>query len=627
VTDKLQDIIEENALPGYNIRSWTLQKRRGTFGHEFSITIPEIISTYGPDADITFKGIQGFVVERRMTTGEDGWVSTLLCNEDIGRLAKKAPQKSLMYMSMTEREKEDFDIACKDDYSNLDYVPLIRFCDPEDRTGGWNSNEVIEDLATRADITVYNNCYNYWLRQINASSSASFMDTILSVVSFLMPIIYTSEGVVYLLDDPLHGGVVELNRLKMVSQRENLNPDAKVTQVKVKGGMGKWIRSKYKGYTQDPKESTVTTVSEQESNVMMKITMSGTTETINKMTGEKTLAAGVYSDSTPMDKPMNDKTTGIETWMLDVFGNPKYMISKEVKTYNSLVGETTVHRIETHEYEFTGEGYERPRLKKMVATVGRYSWMIVQTWGAQYRYFKPMVDVVTTVRTYAKNGALLEEYETRETDVVRLSDQPGMWVETSLADVYYSADGSEEYETTVDKGIVEEKITRYRQLTPDIYEKHVTIRQHGGFLRAIGDGLHHSTVTQLRGRVPKYPRIHRLMQVYAEDFEETEGVMDAPAIVVSNPNIVSWEDAERIKSIIKEKRVAPLKTVTRDFEVPADIPIDVGWQVSFGTIDCGGTQIPAIASITDNMIAGFGKTKDGVAGQIVTRISIEGKAS
>jgi len=625
--DRLTDIKETGALPGHDVGSWTIQKRKGTFGHEFTITVPEILSAYGPNADITFKGMQGFVVERRISAAEGGWISEIICNEDIGRLARKAPRKSLMYMSMTERELEDFQIACKENYSNLDYVPLIRICDPEDRTGGWNSNDVISDLANRAGITVYNNCYNYWLRQIHASSGSSFMDTILSIISFLMPIVYTSAGVVYLLDDPLHGGVVELDKLKVVSQREVLNPDAQVTQIKVKGGMGKWIRSKYKGYTQDPKESTVTTVSEKESAVMMKVTMSGTTETIDKMTGKKTVADGAYTASTPMSKPMNDKTTAVETWMLDVFGNPKYMISKQVTTYNTLVGEVTAKRIESHEYEFTGEGYERPRLKKMVATVGRYSWMIVQTWGAKYRYFKPMVDLITTVRTYADNGALLEEYETRETDVVRLSDEPGMWVETSLADIYYSADGSEEYETTLGREIVEEKITRYRQLTPDIYEKHVTIRQHGGFLRAIGDGFHRSIVTQVRGRVPKYPRIHRLMQVYAEEFVETEGVMDAPAIVVSNPNIVSWEDAERIKSIIKRKRVAPLRIVVRDFTVPADIPIDVGWRVSFGSIDCGGAEIPAISPVTDNIIAGFSKSKDAAAGQVVTAVSIEGKAS
>lgn len=627
MTDKLQDIAEQNTLPGYNVGLWNVQKRKGTFGHEFSITIPEIIATYGPDADITFKGIQGFVIERRMTAGEDGWVTTLMCNEDIGRLARKAPKKSLMYMSMTEREKEDFDIACKDEYDTLDYIPLIKICKGDDGTDGWNSNDVIADLASRSGITIYNNCYNYWLRQVHASSSASFMDVILSVVSFLMPLVYNNAGVVYLLDDPLHGGVVELNRLKMVAQREVLNPDAKVTQIRVRGGLGKWIRSKYKGYSQNMKESTVTTVSEKESVVKMKITLSGTTETINKMTGEKTLAAGTYTDTVPMSKPMNDKTTATETWMLDVFGNPKYMISKEVVTFNDLVGEITAKRIESHEYEMTGEGYERPRLLKTTATAGRYSWMIVQGWGAKSRYYKPMVDLITTVKQYAKNGMLLEEYETRETDVIRLSDEPGAWIELDQCDIFFSADGSEEYETTVSREIVEERITRYRQLTPDIYEKHATMRFHGGFLRAIGDGLHNSTVTQIRGRAPKYPRVYRKMQVYAEEFAESEGVMDAPAIVVSNPNIVTWEDCEAIKNIIKKKRVAPAKTVFRDFSIPADVPIDVGWQVSFGAIDVGGAIIPGIGSVVDNIIAGFTKSKDAVSGQMLTNMTIEGKAS
>ena len=197
---KEDTVILKNGQEIGGITEYSISRGRGSVGVDFSIMLPKIETEINAGDEITFKDITGIVTSKEFRASEGGFVTVINAVSNVGVLLRKSPGKTLMYMSMTPDEKDEFETACEGDYSTLDYVPLIRICDPKTFTGGWTSGEVIDDLASRAGFEVVCNVYNYQLRQVQASSSSSYFDTILSLVSFLKPIVYEHDGVLYILD-------------------------------------------------------------------------------------------------------------------------------------------------------------------------------------------------------------------------------------------------------------------------------------------------------------------------------------------------------------------------------------------------------------------------------------------
>jgi hypothetical protein len=138
----LKEIIE---IP--NTEVYSLARRRGSIGMDFSFSVPAFIGGCEPGSIVTFKGKEFLVTSReRSAGGEEGFGTGIAGVSKIGELVKACPTKSLSYMSMNEDEIFEFDLACKGDYKSLDYLPLIKKCDPRTGIGGWNSGDVIADL-------------------------------------------------------------------------------------------------------------------------------------------------------------------------------------------------------------------------------------------------------------------------------------------------------------------------------------------------------------------------------------------------------------------------------------------------------------------------------------------------
>ena len=188
-----------------NVTDYTISRGKQSAGEDFSFTLPGIDGLHAPGTTITIKGMESFITQRRFQADRGGYKTTLSGVSKIADIIRKAPGKSLTFMSMTPDELEQFQIANMTeegtiDYNELRYVPLIKVCDSQLFTGGWDLNSVIDELASRMGLQIVCNVRNYWLRQVQADMQSSYFDTIISLINFLRPFVYIQDGILYILN-------------------------------------------------------------------------------------------------------------------------------------------------------------------------------------------------------------------------------------------------------------------------------------------------------------------------------------------------------------------------------------------------------------------------------------------
>jgi hypothetical protein len=396
--------VKEPGLSIDAVQRYTISRQRGSVGLNFNIVVAGINTDYAIGDSILFKGVSGVITSRQHDATPAGYETTLAGVSKIGELIRKAPVKTLQYMSMSRDEIEEFQIAIQDTIEELDYIPLIKECDPKTGTGGWCSNDVIADLLQRAGISYRLNVYNYWLKQVVASNGSSYFDTVLSLVQFLRPIVYSDEDMIFIIERPWRSGSVELSKIAQASEKHTSNYENKAKYFRVTGGLGAWDRSKANVPTQPERETTLTSETYQEKPMLMTVNLHGETETINKITGQKTSGTGEVSYSYWLKEPMRERHRVTEVWRLDCYGNFKAILSRHKVSWNETLGVTTLDCLEEYEYDFLTEEFDRPRPRKQVTTNGKWVWQVTQGAGLNFRMFRGKVEEMDQVWIYAENA-------------------------------------------------------------------------------------------------------------------------------------------------------------------------------------------------------------------------------
>lgn len=670
MTGKLIDIkesdlvltLKDTAGQISGIDSYRISRRRDSIGVDFSLTFPKIINIEA-GSQVSFKGIDGIAATREIRSTPNGYITIINGVSIIGELIRKAPKKTLMYMSMTAAEIDQFKVDTKEDYDDLDYIPLIKQCDAMSGTNGWNCQDVISDLAAKAGLTMVVNTYNYWLKQVQASSNSSYFETILSLVNFLRPIIYSDEdNVIYIIDRPLSSGSIEISRNTNLNQRSSYNFESKTKYFYVEGGMGKWDRSKAKIEAEPESETVLESETYQEKPMLLTTNFWGgrelthTNETESDQTfkdykdndvvihpGEtKTYQApdstvtwkiqgreGTEQKNTIqlgrwLEQPMRERYTTTEIWRLDPFGNFKCLISRHTVGYNETVGANVLDSLEEYSYDFLTEEYDKPRLMTKKTTTGRYTWMVVEGIGLKQRYFKGKTDEISESWGYSDSGLLLQETMTRSMDVVKLQDGDE-YAELDLADAMWVPEGGEAL--NVERATVEEVVTNYRQINPDYYEKSTTTRRLGALSRKVGQENYSVKADQIRGKVPRHPTHYRQSMIWAGDTFGADATdsQEVPTMTLSNPNIIDWNDAEAILGRLKSF-AAEANLTERTLSVPMDIPIDVGWEIDLKEVLlAGGENIPAVEVVNYTNVVSWSKTVRANPPSCMTTIVVEAR--
>jgi len=633
------------------ISEYTISRGRGSIGADFSITLPKIETLVEAGDEVEFKDIEGIVTSKEIRASGNGFITVINGVSKIGELIRRAPIKTLTYMSLTPAEKEEFDIACDGDYSELDYIPLIKLCDPQTFTGGWTSNEIIEDLlVNRGGFEVVCNVYNYWVRQVQASNTSSYFDTVLSIVYFLRPIIYEQDGIIFILERPVVNGTITLNKFSNVVQRYVYSSESKAKYFRVTGGYGMWRRDKSKVPAEPEKETTLVSEAYQESPMYGKLVLRGEKEVIDKTTGSRSYSWGGFGEEEkapevvaeftyPLKEPMRERYTTTEVWRLDPYGNFKALLSRRKVGYNLTLDAKVLDELELYEYDFLSEEYERPRLRSRRTVTAKYTWVISELTGlVTSRQYNERASETSEAWVYSDNGTLLQETKTTMMDCVRLvaGDE---YVAVDVADKYFREEGSEDY-ATVERMVVEEVVTNYRQISPDVFEKSTTIRKLGPLSRKIGQENYVTTSTMVRGRVQRSPMVYRKMIVEVDNIpDDSDETIDVPVMSISNPNIIDWDDAEAIFNRLKQQALES-NYVERVITVPWDIPVDIGWAISLPGIDVGKKlekpsagapyeedfqTIPEVVIPNYSLITGYEKRKRAGEPSIETVITVEAR--
>lgn len=640
---KLQDLIELPEHMGWvagieltssMVETYTISRSKGSIGIDFSFTVPFILEIE-EGSDIEFKGIGGMVTSVEHSGKGSGWQTTVAGVSAVGKLIHKSPARTLMYMSMSQVEIDEFDLACKGDYSNLDYIPMIKKCSEQTQLDGWKAHDIIRDLFEKAGVfdEIVINVYNFWVKQIEASNTSSYFDSAMSVVNFLKPLVYEEEvdgaKILYILDRPSRNGSVDFQSPEDITQRRTFNFESRTQYFQFLGGYGKWIREKSKITAVPEKEATMISETYQEKPMLCTVTLKGDVETTNNVTGEKTIAPGTYTYSFWLKEPMREKYTTTEIWRIDPFGNFKAMLSRHVVGYNMTLDAVVLDQLEESVYEFLTEEFERPRLSYKQSTLGKYSWTVASG-VVSWRGYKGKVEEISESWAYTGNGTLIQETYTKSMDCVKLWDGDE-WIALDMADKFYRTEGSEDT-CDIERMTVEERVTKYRQTSPDYYERASTIRKLGPLARKVGQENYQAITEMVRGKVPRHPRRYRMLQVYADNLPDEPGTTNVPVMQLSNPNVVDWADAEailqRMMILAHEANV-----VERSMTLPKALNLDVGWQVGFPIVPLGhpnaGAQIPSFVPPNWSMINAWSITKSagspGTGPEERTTVTVEGR--
>lgn len=624
------------------ITQYQIERSKGSFGATLVIVLPKICNVEA-GTSVEFKGYKGIVSSTEMRgSGKDYFVTVLNCIPEMAVLLRKSPAKTLTYMSMTPEEKDDFVITCKGDFSGLEYVPLIKICNPQTQTGGWTSREVIEDLLQRrGGFEVVCNVYSFWVKQVSASNQSSYLDSALALVSFLRPITYEEDGVLYILERPLVGGSASIDNCLSVVQRDSYDYDATSKYFQVRGGYGKWIRDKSRVKVEPEKETQIVTTTYMEKPQLVTVLLRGEA-IIDKVTG-KTTGYGWGGQEDPvvakysywLKEPAREKHTITETHRLDPYGNFKAILSRHRVAYSITSDAILSDSLEEYKYDFLTEEFERARLVEEIRTENKFSWKIVS--GAfQWRRFSSRVAETSKVLVYTENGTLLEQIETKSSDVVRLFGADDYAV-MDVADQFYNAEG-QSLPVEVERMVVEETVTKFTPVGYDMYQKSTTTRKLGPLARKVGQENYSTKTEMVRGRLPRSPRLYRKMLVYADNLPPGDVSVDVPIYTVSNPNIIDWNDAAEILGRVMEFAKAESSVKERTIVVAGDIPIDLGWPLSLDEVIVGKKheaglgdyeeEVQVIPSVEGNLysrVVAFSKEKSSSGPTSTTTIIVEAK--
>lgn len=605
----IQDIRE----PRPDARGWSVSGRMGLLAEEIAEDRPGIRGLEPGDA-LRVKDVVGFVTSVEMTAEQSGWLTRVKGMADVARLARYAPQKTLMYMSMSEDEKLSFDHMNRFTYDHLDYVPLIRVGDRYGRKA-WYANDVIRDLVSRIpglDCTV--NTYNYMVRQVVAGSDRSYIDTVLSLVSMFEPIVYIDGGTLYILQEPLRAGSVRFGGITGVRYSMMYSPDTRVKKIVVEGGLGPFREDRYRGYRVKGRKDVIVTETVEEGGAAASVTEKYSVD----IDGSYRCLRLRRSDLREQDSAARTEETVVVYDHDDVrlYENPRILKEEKrvVETVKYLAG-------------------LRPEGLNYVPV---YAWSTkeekeIRTYGYAARAF------MNSNNQLVPEGALLEMRRTVYGPAMVVKKAFGTplnkWLyqltpsggSPAIVDLVYD-DGSravtEEYAETVTVPYLEER-TEYIQNTRDTYiEKHHVWKSKESW---VGDQekTYQTTVEIRRGRIPTAPSTPRRMNVYARWGPEDEGTMEEAAVTVSNANIIDWDDAEQILGLIKRNKLGKSYDVAVELVVAGDLAgkIRTGQRVNIGTIMLpDGTVLPVSGEM---YVYSYDVTRDDRG--VVSTVRLRGK--
>jgi len=160
---------------------------------------------------------------------------------------RKAPGKEIQYRTMTEKEWLQYQIDME--YADPDFVLRRRMGDSLGRDG-WTLKEIVEDIAAAGGFSVKYGVLDHDVKSFTVSPESSYISAIIQAVKKFDPIIYSREGVLFILerDRQSSGGSTQGKRPRYNVRTEHgdIGDDA---AIRIAGGIGEFRPDKYRGDT------------------------------------------------------------------------------------------------------------------------------------------------------------------------------------------------------------------------------------------------------------------------------------------------------------------------------------------------------------------------------------------
>ena len=572
---------------------------------EISVSVSQQIGTLARDITIDARGIESSlhvddeiqvmiagVTEKCFITGivhemsQGGWTTMISALTKESYIARKSPLKRQIFMSMTSEEFDDFmdEFDSSRKIEHLDYVPRIKNTADEFGIGGWKSNEIIDELAKLAGISIaVNNCYSYWVKQYTVDTGRPILEAILDIVKIFEPFIYYNADKLFIVDsstayDDWAGSWTP--SIKKVVRQEIVRKEVP-SQLVLNGTMGEFRPDKYRGYCDNTE--------------LKEFMFMGYTQLyygdpiIKEFDDEKAVSPG---HNYAIIKTKSFKTT--QWYAKDIFGNEAYLIGEVRQTfrpgywylsgYGGYFWEPEVH-IETsilyNLYDQTSYKYNSPRetariieisapylswnsyIKKPVVKTG-----IIEQQITMYSYYPDGIKKVEASEMWGKVQVrrVGDEYIYIPVRNMRATDFTGTEVERWMR--------------------IRNQSQGYTQLECDTYMVH----RNQEFLDRDGRYSTQSDTQVIQGGgVQGKETRFRKAQTYAGeglskigDVSDSDAVMLVPSQELSI-NTPSWNDLDEIFKLIKERMTR--KEVIRTFEIPREIYIGVGLGIEFEDVN------------------------------------------
>lgn len=623
-----------------NITRLNLRHRVGEWAEEATLTLSTLgggyqpgqgvsVSVGGQDRDFLLEGLG-----KRLLPG--GLTQELNLLSPLSKEAGRSPGKTQLFLTLTAREYEEFQVEYGGKEDGLEFRPLIRLGNAFGERG-WDSNSIIQVLAGLLGIKVHTGLPAYWVKQFTVKPSATFLGAILELVSPLKPLLYSVRGEVFMVAEMDMGreavsdNTLDLQGVRMVGEEvKRGNISAKAGRLRLTGNLGSFRSERYKGIlSPEPFKKVKGPVG----GILASNYCYGTTQD-SFFTGTDSIsfvdakASGVDPDSGIVNNFSLEVVSVLRG--KDVFGKVTSLLSEYHVTHRWRSTDSGLHSIvysiqdTVFLYENTHGSFASPREYGNV--VGRdfnprpgrvstlHQAMFYPSNGEVVFGLYRLPEETATYYWYSHHGELAAQY-TITFGPVYTEDNETFSPLSSLNKDDISPDG------TVKQKVLRVESVSYYQLSRDSYgvrREHTRLNREGRYSTSVDVQIVQA------GAVQGSPVEFRKMQVYAEKGIGSESPMESPALEVS-VNTPSWESLETILPLLEED--LGHDEVVRTYEVFGELNAALGLQVNmpaFSSLD--GTEVissPGLASVP--IVVGYEIEKDAFKGTALTRLTVKGR--
>lgn len=599
----------------------------------------------------------------------EGWITRVAGKGIASQAMRKAPRKSLLYLSLTDDEYSMLNDAVNKVYGAWTNIPswiVLPYTGADEfGVGGLTSHWFLEDMITRMGFSPQIGIPSHWVRQLTCRDSESFGSAIQNLIEPYDPIVYIQGNYFFIQSKAnvnSYGGSVGFQSARDITSKKVYRPKPEKYYI-IGSAQGQFDPQRYRGTVYTGSQSDTIPVYDPEANDGQ----GGMVDWTQRWEGKpgignsyESVIRSWYSDETVevVNEQGEPSGTFVERYeftredrfALDLFGTPwfsyyTHFIQKEWDVLLESYADVVFDQIDLRSYENTSWDYKRARLTGSIRNISGFIWVPDYTKpNHKKKEFKdylespniPMEVEKTVYRYVNKDQAkfLSSYYNIKQPEDSLDSDSFRRWTWLYTPKCGMLEKEPPRYETDIrkmqpDNMIDQDPVFMQAESSIKIYTqdhpKQFSILVNRFYYNEFGlKKLIKNDITQHPGKVPREKSYHRAMQLESVSGEEGSDTMDSPADKHILRYLNAMEDVDTLRAW-REMLGQLTGDLWYQVELSGDYFIEKGWPVNLYDIESvDGEKIVKPSLAGQAWIEGFQTGHDGKPGSAESIVLVEG---